>query len=82
MKPVKNKNTNTTYMREDCRDLPGAAYKYEDGTPAIETCWELSKKDLEIINKTKKIYVQQEGLTLPPMMLSVESVFGDSNDKN
>lgn len=75
MKPVTNKNTNKLYIRQDCNDLPGAAYKYEDGTPAIETCWELSDKELEIINKTKRIYVQQQGETLPPMALTVESVF-------
>lgn len=38
MKPVTNKNTNKLYIRQDCNDLPGAAYQYEDGTPAIETC--------------------------------------------
>ena len=80
MKSIRNENTNTTYVRHDCNDLPGAAYKYEDETPAIETCWELTDEELEILKKTKKVYVQQEGKTLPPMMLSVESVFGDSND--
>lgn len=75
MKPIKRKTTNTIFKRPDCNDLPGAAYQYEDGTPAIETCWELSDKELEIINKTKRIYVQQQGETLPPMALTVESVF-------
>ncbi len=75
MRPVTNKNTNKLYIRQDCNDLPGAAYQYEDGTLAIETCWELSDEELEIIKKTKRIYVQQQGETLPPMALTVESVF-------
>ena len=75
MKPIRNENTNTTYIRKDCNDLPGAAYEYDDGTKAIETCWELSDEELKIINETKKIYVQQEGETLPPMALTIKSVF-------
>ena len=42
MKPIKRKTTNTTFKRPDCYDLPGTRYKYEDETPAIETCWELN----------------------------------------
>lgn len=57
MKPIRNKNTNTTYIRHDCNDLPGAAYKYEDETPAIETCWELTDEELEkFINDYMKFY--------------------------
>lgn len=81
MKPINNKNTNTVYVRDDCNNLPGAAYEYEDGTKAIETCWTLSDEELEIIMKEKKIYVQQEGTTLPPMMLSVKSIFEDTEVK-
>jgi hypothetical protein len=82
MKPVKTKLTNTIFKRPDCFDLPGTKYKYDDGTPAIETCWELSDEELEKVIKTKKIYVQQEGETLPPMALSVNSVLEDGEDIN
>lgn len=80
MKPIKRKLTNTIFKRPDCFDLPGTKYKYNDGTPAIETCWELSNEELEKVIKTKKIYVQQEGETLPPMALSVNSVLEDGEE--
>ena len=50
MKPIKRKTTNTIFKRPDCFDLPGTKYKYEDETPAIETCWQLSKEELEKLN--------------------------------
>lgn len=80
MKPVKTKLTNTIFKRPDCFDLPGTKYKYDDGTPAIKTCWELSDEELEKVIKTKKIYVQQEGETLPPMALSANSVLADGEE--
>lgn len=57
MKPIKRKTTNTIFKRPDCYDLPGTRYKYEDETPAIETCWELNDIELEKIKKSRKIYI-------------------------
>lgn len=80
MKPIKTKTTNTVFKRPDCFDLPGTKYKYSDETPAIETCWELSDEDFEKIKKTRKIYIQQEGETLPPMAVSSSSVLIDGDE--
>ena len=80
MKPIKRKTTNTIFKRPDCFDLPGTRYKYSDETPAIETCWELSEEELEKIIKTKKIYIQQEGKTLPPKAVSVNSVLANGEE--
>lgn len=80
MKPIKRKTTNTIFKRPDCFDLPGTKYKYEDDTPAIETCWQLSEKELEKVKKTGKIYIQQEGETLPPMAVSASSVLADGEE--
>ena len=80
MKPIKRKTTNTIFKRPDCFDLPGTRYKYSDETPAIETCWELSEEELKKIIKTKKIYIQQEGETLPPMAVSVNSVLANGEE--
>lgn len=80
MKPIIRKTTNTTFKRPDCFDLPGTRYKYDDGVPAIETCWELSDKELEKIKKTRKIYIQQEGQTLSPMAVSANSVLADGEE--
>lgn len=54
MKPIKRKTTNTVFKRPDCYDLPGTRYKYEDETPAIETCWELNDIELEKSRKQEK----------------------------
>lgn len=80
MKPAKTKLTNTIFKRPDCFNLPGTKYKYDDGTPAIETCWQLSDEELEKVKKTGKIYIQQEGETLPPMAVSVSSVLADGEE--
>lgn len=80
MKSIKRKTTNTIFKRPDCFDLPGTKYKYEDETPAIETCWQLSKEELEKVKKTGKIYIQQEGETLPPMAVSASSVLADGEE--
>ena len=62
------------------KDLPGTRYKYEDETPAIETCWELNDIELEKIKKSRKIYIQQEGQTLAPIAVSVNSVLADGEE--
>lgn len=80
MKPIERKTTNTIFKRPDYFDLPGTKYKYTDETPAIETCWELNDIELEKIKKTRKIYIQQEGQTLAPMAVSVNSVLADGEE--
>lgn len=80
MKPVKTKTTNTVFKKPMCLNLPATRYKYSDNTPAIETCWKLSDKEIEKIIKTKKIYVQQEGETLTPMFISVNSVLVEGEE--
>lgn len=80
MNPIKRKSTNTIFKRPDCFDLPGSKYIYNDGTPAIETCWELSDEELKKLKKSKKIYIQQEGATLAPMNVSVNSVLPYGED--
>jgi hypothetical protein len=80
MKPIKRKTTNTIFKRPDCYDLPGTRYKYEDKTPAIETCWELNDIELEKIKKSRKIYIQQEGQILAPIAVSVNSVLADGEE--
>ena len=80
MKPIIRKSTNSIFKRPDCFDLPGSKYMYNDGTPAIETCWELDDIELEKIKKTRKIYIQQEGQTLAPMAVSANSVLADGEE--
>lgn len=85
MNAVKTDTANTVFTKEGCFDLPGTRYTYEDGTPGIETCWELTGEELEQVKKDRRIYVYMMGTTVPPMFLSVQSEIqfkdGESDDK-
>ena len=73
MKPVTTNTTNTTFVADGCFDLPGTRYKYDDGTPGVETCWELSDEEVQEIVQNKKIFVYMAGHTVPPMFVAVKS---------
>lgn len=77
MKPVETKNTNSILRApegsDNVIDLPITRLKYEDGSNAVESCWELSEEELKKIIETKKIYFVCMGVTHPPILLSAES---------
>ncbi len=77
MKPVKTKNTNSVLRapksNENVEDLSITRFQYEDGTHAVESCWEISEEELEIIKKTGKVYFLAIGVTHPPILLSAKS---------
>lgn len=73
MKPVKTDTTNTIFTAEKCFDLPGTRYRYEDGSPGIETCWELTDEEIEEIAKNKCVFVYVLGETVPPMFVTSHS---------
>ena len=73
MKPIKTEHSNVVFVKEGCLDLPGTAYKYADGTPGVETCWELSPEELEQVNKTGRIYLYVMGRSIPPVALTAAS---------
>ncbi|MEX0083547.1 hypothetical protein AB2T90_14040 [Clostridium butyricum] len=77
MKPVKTKNTNCTLKgnNDDVIDLPVTRFEYDDGTPAVESCWELSQEELKEIKKTGRLYFRCFGNTHPPILLSSDSIF-------
>lgn len=74
MKAIKTETTNVTFVREDCLDLPGTRYECEDGQPGIETCWQLSKEEIQQVMEDGKIYVYMLGYTVPPMFVATESI--------
>lgn len=85
MKAVKTNNTNTIFKADKCFDLPATRYKYEDGSPGIETCWELSDEEIKEIVKNKRVFVYMLGETVPPMFVAAHSSIsiegGDGNEK-
>jgi len=78
MKPVKTEFTNSTLKApigsENVVDLPITKLEYTDGPSAVESCWELSKEELDKVNETGKIYFACMGTTHPPILLSVKSL--------
>lgn len=77
MKPAKTVNTNSILRApegsDDVIDLPITRLIYEDGSRAVESCWQLSDKELEIVRSTGKVYFVCIGETHPPILLSVKS---------
>lgn len=77
MKPIKTKNTNSILKApkgsDNVDDLPVTRLEFEDGIHGVESCWQLSKEELEIIKKTGKVYFLAIGDTHPPILLSAES---------
>lgn len=58
---------------EDVYDLPVTNLVYEDGTPAVESCWELSQEEIDEVARTGRIYFRCFGRTHPPILLSAHS---------
>ncbi|MZK53667.1 hypothetical protein [Clostridium beijerinckii] len=74
MKPVKTENSNAVLKGyENVEDLPITRLQYEDGTHAVESCWELSKEELEKVKETGKVFFVCIGDTHPPVLLSAKS---------
>ena len=77
MKPIKTKNTNSILKApegsENVVDLPITQLKYTDGSFAVESCWKLSKEEVEKVKETGKVYFICMGRTHPPIFLSSKS---------
>lgn len=77
MKPIKTNVTNSVLKApqgsDNVDDLPITRLKFPDGRHAVESCWEASKEELEIIKKTGRVYFVAVGDTHPPILLSAKS---------
>lgn len=74
MIPIQTETTNIKFVLEGCNDLPATLFRLPDGHLEVETCWELTDEDLEHLIKNRRIYLYTMGRTLPPMLLSAESM--------
>lgn len=70
MKPIKFEEQNITYVAEGCGDLP--AHKAEH---QIISCWELTEKEKEEVQKTGVVWLSVFGQQQPPVWLGVETPF-------
>lgn len=60
---------------EECMDLPVFKGTYADGLPSIISCWQLSKEDLEEIQRTGKVWLRIVGHGMPPVSVFTENPF-------
>ena len=78
MKPVKTEFTNSALKAPegstDVEELPISRLVAPGGYAAVESCWELSKEELEKVKESGKIYFACMGETHPPILLSVKSL--------
>lgn len=81
MKPIKTNTTNSILKApkgsDNVDDLPITRLEFSDGTHGVESCWELSKEELERVKETGKVYFLAVGDTHPPILLSTKSQLED-----
>ena len=74
MRPIRTKGTNAFYGAEGFERLPAQRYIESDGEiemDCIQTVWELTDEELEIVKQTKRIYVSVVGENPQPISLDV-----------
>ena len=73
MKPIRTKNTNAFFGSEGFEKLPAQRYADEnlDGETCIQTVWELTDEELEVVKLNKRIYVSLYGENPQPISLDV-----------
>lgn len=76
MRAIRTQTTNFTLIGKDdnVADLPVTRIEFSDGTVGVESCWQLSDKDLEEIIKNRKIYYCCLAPTHAPASINVVSV--------
>lgn len=83
MKAIVTEHTNSVLMapenqRDEVADLPIARVQFQDGTRAVESCWELSKEEIEEVKRTGRIYFVCMGDTHPPIVLRDKSLLDEA----
>lgn len=73
-KPIEFEEQNRVYKAEGCGDLPALVASKNE----IVSCWELTKEELEEINKTGKIWLICVG-SQPPVSVEGFKPFGENN---
>lgn len=81
MKPIETEMTNCVYTLEGCQDLPATNFLSNVGK-GVEVCFEVSDEELEKIKKTKRVYLDILGRSVPPICLNTFTSLIESGDKN
>ena len=81
MKTIETETTNCVYTFEGCQDLPATNFLSNVGE-GVEVCFEVSDEELEKIKKTKRVYLDILGRSVPPICLNTFTSLIESGDKN
>ena len=79
MKPVKDSGTNAFFGAQGFERLPGQLYQEDiDGEPidCIQTVWELSDEEVDMIIASHRIYVSTVGRNPQPICVDVMPFVG------
>ena len=72
MIPIRAKGTNAFYGSEGYEKLPAQTYiEDQTGDSCIQSVWELSDEELEVVKLTKRIYVSVVAELPQPLCLAV-----------
>lgn len=74
MKPIVTENTNVKYTGRGFGDLPATLFQNADGNTELETCWELTDEEIEIITKNRRVYLYFLGRSVPPVAIEAKSI--------
>ncbi len=79
MKPIETEHTNSILkappgQENEVMDLPITRLNFDDGTRGVESCWKLSKEELDEVMRTGKVYFTCMGDTHPPILLTTKSL--------
>ncbi|MGL5153108.1 MAG: hypothetical protein ACRC7N_21315 [Clostridium sp.] len=76
MKPVNTETTNSILKGPEGSgviDLPITRLQGSNGEAVVESCWELSEKELEEVVRSRRVYFMCLGATHPPILISTSS---------
>ena len=77
MKPIRTNTTNCILKgnSDNVDDLPVTRFEYADGIAAVESCWQLSKGEIEQVVRTGNLYFLCLSNTHPPILPKVYPEF-------
>jgi hypothetical protein len=81
MNVVKFPEVDTIAVADGCFDLPMCqAVSGEDQIPTLISCWELSDEEMEVIKKTRRVWLRILAVHTPPVNVDVFNPFETYSD--
>lgn len=60
---------------DECECLAVLRTSTPNGFPVIVSCWKLTKEELEIVNRTGRVWLGIHGESMPPVFLTGDKPF-------